>query len=170
MTSSRTEVADRPAVASDEPPTPVPTETADAEHEAAELAAALRPALLRLTRLIRNQRVDMSLTLTLVAALMTLDRVGPMSATELAAHERIQPPSMTKILGKLEADGLVLRTPHSSDRRQSVLTVTDAGRELIARERGARTAWLSTRLGMLEPAELDILRRVIPVLERLATL
>lgn len=143
---------------------------ADDVGSGAQLAASLRPALLRLTRLIRQQRADMSITLTLVATLMTLDRLGPMSATELAACERIQPPSMTKILAKLEDAGLVNRTPHATDRRQSVVSVTEAARELIARERGARTAWLSTRLDMLEPAEREVLRSAVPVLDKLATL
>ncbi len=138
--------------------------------DAAELAAQLRPALLRLTRLIRNQRADMSITLTLVATLMTLERLGEMSATELAACERIQPPSMTSILAKLEAGGLVTRSPHPSDRRQAVVRITDAGRDLIARERNARTAWLSTRLELLDPSERAVLQHSIAVLERLATL
>lgn len=110
------------------------------------------------------------MTLTLVAALMTLDRVGPMSASELAACEQIQPPSMTKILAALEADGLLTRVPHPTDRRQAVVTITEAGRDLIARERNARTAWLSTRLDLLDRADRAVLQEAIPVLERLATL
>ena len=145
-------------------------EPAGAAVSGAELAAVLRPALLRLTRLIRAQRVDISITLTLLAAMMTLDKRGPMSPTELAACERIQPPSMTKILAKLERGGLVRRSAHASDRRQAVVTLTDAGRELIERERSARTAWLSTRLEMLDPAERAVLAQAAPILEKLATL
>jgi DNA-binding MarR family transcriptional regulator len=130
----------------------------------------LRPALLRLTRTIRNQRVDESVTLTLLAALMTLEKYGPMSPGELAAHERVQPPSMTKILAKLEEKGLVQRTPHATDRRQVVVAATPAGTTLLAKERQERDAWLSTRLAMITPAERELLARVAPLLDRLGAL
>ena len=142
-----------------------PTEEA---QTAAELASILRPSLLRLTRTIRNQRVDESVTLTLLAALMTLDKVGPMSPGELAMLERVQPPSMTKILVKLEEKGLVERAPHLTDRRQVVVAATDAGRALLAKERQERDAWLSTRLAMITPAERELLARVAPLLDKLA--
>ena len=137
---------------------------------AAELASLLRPALLRLTRTIRNQRVDESVTLTLLAALMTLEKRGPMSPGELAAHERVQPPSMTKILAKLEEKGLILRTPHATDRRQVVVAATDAGRTLLAKERRERDAWLSTRLAAITAEERDLLAEVTPLLDKLAAL
>lgn len=137
--------------------------------DAADLAAVLRPALLRLTRAIRNQRVDMSVTLTLLSAMMTLDNKGPMGPGELAACERVQPPSMTNILAKLEQRGLVSRTPHATDRRQVVVSITDIGRDLIARERRARDAWLSTRLATLTDDERSRLRAVAPILDRLVT-
>ena len=136
----------------------------------AELASVLRPSLLRLTRTMRNQRVDESVTLTLLAALMTLEKYGPMSPGELAAHERVQPPSMTKILAKLEEKGLVRRTPHATDRRQVVVAATEAGRTLLAEERQERDAWLSTRLAMITPAERELLARVAPLLDRIGAL
>jgi len=67
-------------------------------REASELASVLRPSLLRLTRLIRNQRVDLSVSLTQISAMGTLHKRGPMSAGELAACEKVQPPSMTKVI------------------------------------------------------------------------
>lgn len=140
------------------------------ESEAAELASILRPSLLRLTRVIRNQRVDLSVTLTLLAALMTLANRGPMSPGELAGHERVQPPSMTTILAKLEAKGLVSRSPHPQDGRQVVVAATDAGRAFIAKERQARDAWLSTRLARLSEDERRQLREIQPLLDRLAAL
>jgi DNA-binding MarR family transcriptional regulator len=140
----------------------------DDAQAAAELAAILRPSLLRLTRTIRNQRVDESVTLTLLAALMTLDHRGPLSPGELAALERVQPPSMTKILVKLEEKGLIARTPHPTDRRQVVVVATDAGRALLAQERQERNAWLSTRLATITPAERELLARVAPLLDKLA--
>lgn len=133
-----------------------------------ELAALLRPALLRLTRLIRNQRVDMSVTLTQISAMATLTTRGAMSAGELAACEKVQPPSMTKVLASLEERGLVRRDAHPTDKRQAIISVTDAGRELLERERRSRDAWLSQRLAALTPDERAALRDVIPILDKLA--
>jgi DNA-binding MarR family transcriptional regulator len=134
----------------------------------AELAAQLRPSLLRLTRIIRNQRVDMSVTLTQISAIGTLSKHGPMSAGELAACERVQPPSMTKVLASLEERGLVRREAHPTDRRQVIVGITDAGEALLDDERRSRDAWLTQRLGQLSSDERALLRKVIPVLDKLA--
>src|SRR4249919_541838 len=107
----------------------------------AELASQLRPALLRLTRLNRNQRVDMSVTLTQLSALATLHKHGPMSPGELAAIERVQPPSMTKMLALLEERGLITRQPHPTDRRQAIIVLAETGVELLDSERRSRDAW-----------------------------
>jgi DNA-binding MarR family transcriptional regulator len=134
----------------------------------AELASLIRPSLLRLTRLIRNQRVDTSVTLTQISAMGTLYKRGPMSAGELAACERVQPPSMTKVLAHLEERGLVQRTAHPSDKRQAIISVTQAGIDLLESERRSRNAWLSQRLAGLSPDERALLRNVVPVLDKLA--
>src|SRR5207248_1363706 len=97
------------------------TSTNPSRQTAAELSAALRPSLLRLTRILRNQRVDMSVTLTQLAAMGTLRKKGPMSAGDLAAHERVQPPSMTKVLAGLEDKGMVTRQTHPTDKRQVII-------------------------------------------------
>jgi DNA-binding MarR family transcriptional regulator len=133
-----------------------------------ELAALLRPPLLRLTRLIRNQRVDMSVTLTQISAMATLAKRGSMSAGELASCEKVQPPSMTKVLANLEERGLVRRDQHPSDKRQAIISVTDAGRDLLESERRSRDAWLSRRLTELSPEERAKLHDVIPILDKLA--
>jgi DNA-binding MarR family transcriptional regulator len=138
------------------------------KHTSAELASLLRPSLLRLTRLIRNQRVDMSVTLTQIAAMGTLHKRGPMSAGELAACEKVQPPSMTKVLANLEERGLVRRDAHPTDKRQAIISVTDAGRELLDSERRSRDAWLSQQLAKLTSDERALLRDVVPVLDKLA--
>ncbi len=136
----------------------------------AELAALLRPSLLRVTRVIRNQRVDMSITLTQLSAMGTLHKRGPMSAGELASCERVQPPSMTKVLAMLEERGLVRRDPHPGDRRQAIIAITDAGVALLESERRSRDAWLSQRLVQLSSDERALLRSVVPVLDKLAAL
>lgn len=133
-----------------------------------DLAAQLRPSLLRLTRMIRNQRVDMSVTLTQLSAMATLQKHGPMSAGELAASERVQPPSMTKVLANLEERGLVRRDAHPTDRRQAIIGITDAGVALLDSERRSRDAWLSQRLTQLSAEERAALRSVLPVLDKLA--
>jgi DNA-binding MarR family transcriptional regulator len=134
----------------------------------AELASLLRPSLLRLTRLIRFQRADMSVTLTQLSALGTLAKRGPMSAGELAGCERVQPPSMTKVLAHLEEHRLVRREVHPTDKRQAIISVTAAGEQLLDSERRSRDAWLSRRLAELTPDERALLRSVVPVLDKLA--
>jgi DNA-binding MarR family transcriptional regulator len=134
----------------------------------AELASQLRPALLRLTRIVRNQRVDMSVTLTQLSAMATLRTHGPMSAGELANCERVQPPSMTKVLANLEERGLVRRDVHPTDRRQAVLAITPAGEALLDSERRSRDAWLTRQLATLTPDERALVQRVLPILIKLA--
>jgi DNA-binding MarR family transcriptional regulator len=133
-----------------------------------DLAALLRPSLLRLTRIVRNQRVDQSVSLTQLSALGALNKRGPMSAGELAACERVQPPSMTKVLASLEERSLVERATHPTDRRQVIVAITDAGRALLESERRSRDAFLAKRLAKLTPEERALLRDVVPVLDKLA--
>ena len=146
------------------------TSTTPSKLTAAELSAALRPSLLRLTRILRNQRVDMSVTLTQLSAMGTLRKKGAMSAGDLAAHERVQPPSMTKVLAMLEEKGMVTRAAHPTDKRQAIIALTAAGLDLLESERRQRDAWLSQRLAQLTPDERAALRDVIPVLDKLAEL
>src|SRR6185437_12659971 len=118
-------------------PAPAPT---------TELASGLRLSLLRAARRIRSQRVNTSATLSQLSALATVCKHGPLSAGEVAAIERVQPPSMTKILALLEGAGWVERAAHPEDRRQSIISITAAGRDLLAAETRARDEWLSGRL------------------------
>lgn len=134
----------------------------------AELASLLRPSLLRLTRLVRNQRVDESITLTQLSALGTLFKRGPMSAGELATCERVQPPSMTKVLAHLEEHGFVRREVHPTDRRQAVIEITDKGVALLDSERRSRDLWLTRRLSTLSADERALLQRAVPILDKLA--
>ncbi len=133
------------------------------------LASALRLAVMRLARRLRAERADTSLSLTQLSALATLDRHGELGPGELAAHERVQPPSMTRVVGTLEAAGLVARTAHPSDRRQVLLRVTAAGHALLEEDRRRRDAWLARRLQDLPAADLAVLRQAAAVLDRLAT-
>jgi DNA-binding MarR family transcriptional regulator len=137
--------------------------------DTAALAHDLRLAVMRLSRRLRNQRVDASVTLTHLAALSTLKRHGPMSPGELAAHERVQPPSMTRVVVALEGMGLVTRTPHPTDGRQVVIGLTPAADELLAGEARVREAWLSGQLEQLTAEERAVLQDAAVIIDKLAS-
>jgi len=130
----------------------------------------LRISVMRLARRLRAERVDGTLTLSQLATLGTLDRHGPMTLGELAAHERVQPPSMTRIVTGLEENGLVAREHHAIDRRLVIVHLTEEALGLIAADRRRRDAWLARGLRELTPDEHEALRRAVPVLEKLAGL
>src|SRR4051794_21064262 len=132
------------------------------------LAGSLRDAIGRLGRRMRAERAGTDLSLGQWAALRTLDSHGPMTPSELAAHEKVQPPSVTKILALLEEHGYVSRTPDPIDRRQVVLAPTPAGRALLADDRRRKDRWVSQRLQTLDPAERAALAAALPVLEKLS--
>jgi DNA-binding MarR family transcriptional regulator len=136
--------------------------------DTASLAHDLRLAVMRFSRRLRSQRVDTSVTLTHLAALSTLKRNGPMSPGELAAHERVQPPSMTRVVVALEGMGLVTRTPHPTDGRQVIIGLTAAAEDLLSAEARAREAWLSSRLQELTAEERVVLREAAEIMEKLA--
>jgi len=91
-----------------------------------------------------------------------------MTPSELAEHEKVQPPSITRVIASLEGRGLIRRMPHSTDRRQVVLTVTDQGRDVVKKLRKLREAWLAQRLRELSPVERAVLREALPILEKLS--
>ncbi|MDT0260819.1 MarR family winged helix-turn-helix transcriptional regulator [Jatrophihabitans lederbergiae] len=140
-----------------------------AEMTTAELASSLRLSLLRAARRIRSQRVNTTATLSQLSALATVNKCGPLSAGEIAAVERVQPPSMTKILAALEASGWVARASHPDDRRQSIISITDAGRQLMAEETRARDEWLAERLVDFSAEDIQKLRDAVGVLDRLGS-
>src|SRR5580693_3096639 len=145
--------------------------TATQTRSDAGLSTALRISVSRLARRLRVERQAeglASLSDTQLAALAVLDRHGPMTPGELAEHEKVQPPSMTRVIAVLEERRLVMRAPHPTDRRQVVLTVTEQGRELVSQARRRRDAWLAKRLKELTPEERALLRAAAPVLEKLS--
>jgi DNA-binding MarR family transcriptional regulator len=126
----------------------------------------------RLARRMRAERLasglEPGLSDTQLAALGALESHGVMTPGELAEHEKVQPPSMTRVIAALEERGLVIRAPHASDRRQVVLTVTDQGKEVVRQSRRLREAWLAQRLRELTPQERALLRQAAPILEKLS--
>ena len=137
--------------------------------DTAALAHDLRLAVMRFSRRLRNQQVDRSVTLTHLAALSTLQRHGPMSPGELASHERVQPPSMTRVVVALEGMGLVTRTPHPTDGRQVVIGLTPAAEDLLTSEARAREAWLSGRMRELTAEARSVLREAAVIMDKLAS-
>jgi DNA-binding MarR family transcriptional regulator len=134
----------------------------------APLASALRDAIMRLNRRLRQSRPLGDLTLTQLSALTSLELAGALTPRELAETERVQPPTMTKIIGKLEDRGLLQRTPHPTDGRQVILAATEAGRSVVGEHRRARDAWLAQSLAGLTADERETLRRAAELLGRLA--
>lgn len=135
----------------------------------AQLASALRLALLRAARRLRAQRVNTTATLSQLSALATICKSGPLSAGEIAAIERVQPPSMTKILASLEYSGWIERTAQPEDRRQSIIAITTAGRDLLTEETRARDEWLAKRLVEFSAEDLRKLGEAVEVLDRLGS-
>jgi DNA-binding MarR family transcriptional regulator len=133
----------------------------------AELASVVRLSVLRTARRLRSQRVNTEITLSQVSALVTVRKCGPMSAGEVAAAEQVQPPSMTKILASLEAAGLIDRTAHPEDRRQSIISITAAGQQLLEDEARVRDEWLAVKLSDLSDEDRDKLLQAVDVLDRI---
>jgi DNA-binding MarR family transcriptional regulator len=147
----------------------MPTIVAQQVKSDVGLASALRSSTLRLSRQLRWQRADdADLTANQLGVLGALGKHDAMTIGELAAHERVKPPSMTRIVSTMEAAGLVARRPHETDKRQVMVELTDSARDLIQANRRRRDEWLQTKLKTLTPEERDILRKAAPVLERLA--
>lgn len=133
----------------------------------AGLASALRPAVLRLARRLRQMRShDLDLGTGQLQAMGCLFRRGPIPIGELATIEKVKPPLMTRTVNALEELGLVVRETSESDRRHCVVRLTEAGRDVVLADRRRRDAWLAQRVAELTPAERDVLRRAIPILEK----
>lgn len=135
----------------------------------AGLASELRTSVMRLRRRLALQRQpDNDLSLSAMSVLGVLLRRGDLAVGELAAHERVQPPSMTRTVSCLQDAGLVERLPHPTDGRQVVVHLTDEGRARVVADRRRRDEWLARRLGALTPDERELLRRAAPILDRLS--
>ena len=135
---------------------------------AEQLAISLREAIMRLNRRLRQARAVGDLTFSQLSALTSLQLAGALTPRELADVERVQPPTMTKIVGKLEERGLVARTPHPTDRRQVILAATEEGRAVYAQFERARNEWLALQLAELTEDERDTLERAAQILRQVA--
>ena len=132
----------------------------------ADLAARLRLAIARTARRLRQEAGE-ELSPSQTTALATIDRHGPLTPSELAVRERIQRPTVTRIVARLEERGLVQRARDPQDGRSSLVALTSEGRELLARGRTRKDAYLARRLRELDAQERATLQRAAAILERL---
>ena len=130
--------------------------------------SALRGAVLILSRRLRHQQAGDELSPSESAVLARIGRSGPMTPGQLARSEHVQPPSMTRIIERLETRGYLLRQPDPGDRRQILVSRTAAGDEFAAQARAVRTAWLSRQLGKLDPEQQRAIAAATSALTALA--
>jgi DNA-binding MarR family transcriptional regulator len=132
----------------------------------ADVAAQLRLGITRTARRLR-QEGGASLSPSQAAALVTVERHGPLTPSELAVRERVQRPTVTRVLARLEEGGLVARAADPADRRSSLVSVTPAGAELLAESRTRKDLFLARRLERLDAADRATLARAAELLEEL---
>ena len=135
-----------------------------------EVVAQIRRGSSRLARRLRFERPADGLSLTRIAVLAHLYRAGAASPGEIAAAERLQPQSLTRVLADLEADGLISRERDERDRRQSVLELTEAGGRALAHDMGARDRWLAQAMEELTETERQVLYLAGVLMDRISGL
>jgi DNA-binding MarR family transcriptional regulator len=140
--------------------------TAKQSTDLGELSARLRLAIARTARRLR-QEAGTDLSPSLASALATIERHGPLTPSELADVERVQRPTATRVVAKLEQAGLLDRAEDPSDGRVSMVSASREGRALLRRLRTRKDAYLARRLRELEPRDVATLERAAGVLERL---
>jgi DNA-binding MarR family transcriptional regulator len=123
--------------------------------------------LLRIGRELRREAREAGVSPEQVSLLVEIKYSPGIGVNELAARERVSAPAMSNHVDRLERDGLVTRTPSPNDRRRVGLTLTDEGKRLLRRVRSRRTAWLASRLGALDAAELAAVEAAVEPLSRL---
>lgn len=114
-----------------------------------------------------RQESGAELSPTLVAALASIDRLGPLTPSELADVERVKRPTATRIAAALERDGLIVRAADPNDGRACLLTASPRGKALMKRVRSRKNAYLSRRIRKLEDADIEALEHAAEVLERM---
>ncbi|MGI9577545.1 MAG: MarR family winged helix-turn-helix transcriptional regulator [Microthrixaceae bacterium] len=139
------------------------------EDELFVAAYRLQLAITRLSRLLR-QEVHAELTPSQISVLSTIRRSGPITLGELAETERVAPPSVTRMVDRLESDGFVERIPDEGDRRVCRVTVTDRAEVMVAEARRHKAAWLSEHMADLGPKDQQRLQAAVGAIEELAGL
>jgi DNA-binding MarR family transcriptional regulator len=132
----------------------------------ADLAVRLRLAITRLTRVVRQHGTG-GLTPSQVSALATVEELGPTRLSDLAAHENIGAPVMTRVVTSLEDAGYVRRVSHATDRRSSLVELTGDGKQRLDDLWNERVALLANRIANLTAEQTEVLAAAVPVLELL---
>ena len=133
-----------------------------------DTASQLSTAIVRTARVLRQDAAaEAGLGAGTTAALATIRRDGPLTASELAEIERVKRPSITRTLACLDRQGLIERTPDPADGRSSLVAISAAGRERLALLRRRKSAYLARRLEALDPEEVATLARAAEILERM---
>ena len=140
--------------------------TRNRDEAVIEVASRLRLAIARTARRLR-QHSGSDLSAALTAALATVESRGPLTPSELAEIEHVKRPTATRILARLEGQGLVERTADPADGRSFLVAVTPAGATVLERLRKRKNAYLARRLRELDPADVEALERAAAVLERM---
>ncbi|MEU1948260.1 MULTISPECIES: MarR family transcriptional regulator [unclassified Streptomyces] len=132
------------------------------------VSAEIRQGAVRFARRLSAERPVEGLSLNKCSILGHLRRNGPMSAGALAAADRQQPQSLTRVFAELQRDGLISRTRDTRDGRQQVLAITQAGDEALDRDMAQRDAWLDIALADLNETERQVLLLAARLMDRLA--
>jgi DNA-binding MarR family transcriptional regulator len=140
--------------------------TTDQRVRSSELASQLRFAVMRLSRRLR-QHAPEDITPSQLSALSVIVREERLTLSQLAVAERVQPPTITRVIDSLEQKGLATRTPSDQDRRVAFVEPTPAGRALVDTIRRRRDAYLARRLRKFSAEERALLERAARLLERL---
>ena len=133
------------------------------------VADGLHSAAIHLLRWLRREDEQSALSGPRLSALSVIVFTGPVTLGALASAEQVRPPTMSRLVNALEADGLVVRAPDPDDGRVTRLHATDAGRRLLHEGRARRVAALAHQLADLTPDERATLARAAALIERLAT-
>jgi len=126
-------------------------------------------AVLQLGRRLRAQRPGAAISLPQLALLATLHQQGTMRATHLAAYQRLQPQSLTRLMAALERKGLIVRRADPDDGRSRLIAITKGGRECLAQDMRPRRSWLGEAMSQtLTPTEQSLLRLSAELMLRIA--
>ena len=136
-----------------------------APRRAEEVADRLHSASIHLLRRVRRHDDESGVTAPHLSALSVLVFGGARTLGELAAAEQVTPPSMTRIVRNLEADGMVERETDAADRRVVRVRATERGRSILLEGRRRRVADLAARLEALEDDDLETLARAAELIE-----
>lgn len=139
------------------------------EDELFVAAYRLQLAITRLSRLLR-QEVHAELTPSQISVLSTIRRSGPITLGDLAETERVAPPSVTRMVDRLESDGFVERIPDEEDRRVCRVTVTDRAEAMVAEARRQKAAWLADHMADLGARDQKRLQAAVGAIEELSGL